>query len=76
MSKRKVSVSIPGKGRLPQVDITRCTGCGRCVAACPFRLFTLEVEGYRKHAVLAAPEACIGCLLCIEACPVKALTTD
>jgi len=76
MRGRKGTMSIPGKGRLPQVDTGRCSGCGRCVAACPFRLFTLEACGYRKYAVLKAPEACIGCLLCLEACPVKALKAD
>jgi NAD-dependent dihydropyrimidine dehydrogenase PreA subunit len=61
------------EGRLPEVNRKRCTGCGRCVAACPLRLFTLEVSGYRKNAVLGNPAACTGCGNCIEACPVGAL---
>lgn len=60
--------------RHPEVDITRCTGCGRCVAACPDRLFTLEVSGYRKHTVLTSPARCNLCLKCLAACPVRALT--
>ncbi len=58
---------------VPEVTAARCTGCGRCVAACASRLFTLEVAGYRKHAVLQAPERCTGCQQCVAACPVGAL---
>lgn len=60
----------------PVVDKLRCTGCGRCVAACGSRLITLEIEGFRKHARLGAPERCSGCLACVEACPVGALRRD
>lgn len=60
----------------PVVDKLRCTGCGRCVAACGSRLITLEVDGFRKHARLSAPERCSGCLACVEACPVVALLRD
>jgi ferredoxin len=59
--------------RHPGVEVARCSGCGRCVAACPERLFTLEVSGFRKHAVLGSPERCTLCLDCLAACPVQAL---
>jgi ferredoxin len=58
----------------PEVTTARCIGCGRCIAACGERLFTLEVSGYRKHAVLIEPGRCTGCLSCLAACPVGALT--
>ncbi len=58
----------------PEVDAARCSGCGRCIAACTERLFTLEVTGFRKHAVLTAPQRCTRCLECLPACPVAALT--
>lgn len=61
------------EGGQPEVDAARCTGCGRCVAACPERLFTLEVSGFRKHALLGAPTRCNRCLECLAACPVGAL---
>ena len=57
----------------PEVDAARCTGCGRCVSACPERLFTLEVSGFRKHAVLLVSTGCNRCLLCRSACLVGAL---
>jgi ferredoxin len=57
----------------PKVEVKRCTGCGRCVSACPEKLFTLEVAGYRKHAALRKGP-CGRCLKCLETCPVGALS--
>lgn len=57
----------------PEVDTARCTGCGRCIAVCRERLLTLEVSGYRKHAVLTISKRCTRCLDCLAACPVAAL---
>ena len=61
--------------RHPEVETARCTGCGRCVSACPERLFTLEVAGFRKHALLTEPARCSRCLVCLAACPVGALSS-
>jgi NAD-dependent dihydropyrimidine dehydrogenase PreA subunit len=58
---------------LPKVATKRCSGCGRCVAACPDRLFTLETAGYRKYAVLLSPACYSSCLSCVAACPMGAL---
>jgi NAD-dependent dihydropyrimidine dehydrogenase PreA subunit len=57
----------------PVIDATICSGCGRCVSACPLRLFTLEVSGFRKTAVLRNAELCSMCRECIKACLLKAL---
>ncbi|HLO25426.1 MAG TPA: 4Fe-4S binding protein [Geobacteraceae bacterium] len=57
----------------PRVNQDRCTGCGRCVATCPARIFTLEPSGYRKNAVMTAPERCTHCMRCAEECPVGAV---
>ncbi|HEX8960690.1 MAG TPA: 4Fe-4S dicluster domain-containing protein [Geobacteraceae bacterium] len=67
---------MAGKETLPKVCPARCTGCGRCVAACPGRLFTLETTGYRKQAVLNAPDLCSSCLRCVAECPVGAVSFD
>ena len=58
---------------LPKVDQDRCSGCGRCVASCPERLFTLEISGYRKFAAMAASEQCTRCMRCRAECPVGAI---
>ncbi len=56
----------------PVVNVIRCSGCGRCVSACPVKIVTLEVNGYRKFAFVTDEERCTFCGRCVEACPVDA----
>ena len=58
---------------VPSIDASRCSGCGRCVAACPERLISLEADQYRKHALISQPERCIRCGACLDACPLEAI---
>jgi len=58
---------------MPTIDVQLCSGCGRCVAACPLHLITLEVSGFRKNAVIKSPEKCTLCRQCADACPVAAI---
>jgi ferredoxin len=61
--------------RLPEVEPRKCTGCGRCVAACGPHLLSLEVSHYRKKAVLQMDEmgTCTGCSRCAVVCPFSAI---
>lgn len=59
--------------RLPEVDHQRCTGCGRCVAACDLHLLSLEPVRWRKFAVLQEAPRCTGCSLCARICPFDAI---
>lgn len=60
-------------GRLPDIDPQRCTGCGRCVAACEPHVLSLELVRWKKSAVLHAPDRCTGCSLCAVKCPFHAI---
>ena len=53
-----------------------CTGCGRCVAACPLRALTLVTEradGFGRKTAIVNTQRCSGCGLCLPACPHDAL---
>jgi formate hydrogenlyase subunit 6/NADH:ubiquinone oxidoreductase subunit I len=54
---------------LPVLDVTRCTGCGDCVAACPTGC--LGVSG--AVAWLPRPADCVGCGGCEQVCPAGAV---
>jgi uncharacterized protein (DUF362 family)/Pyruvate/2-oxoacid:ferredoxin oxidoreductase delta subunit len=43
----------------------RCTGCGRCAAACPARALRIEPGGRPR----LTPRLCIACCCCHEVCP-------
>jgi Na+-translocating ferredoxin:NAD+ oxidoreductase RNF subunit RnfB len=69
---------------LPVVDEEKCTSCGKCVAICPKRLFTL-ISPEKKYYVACASHdsgkdvmavcstGCIACKKCELNCPVKAI---
>jgi heterodisulfide reductase subunit A-like polyferredoxin len=45
-------------------DVSRCTGCGRCVSRCIFGAATLADGSPRVDR-----ERCLGCGLCVSGCP-------
>jgi Na+-translocating ferredoxin:NAD+ oxidoreductase RNF subunit RnfB len=58
---------------MPHVDEAACSGCGKCVNACPIEAVSL-VSANDPHAPLRrkakVDEAvCLGCGVCVRACP-------
>lgn len=52
-----------------RVDPAKCTGCGRCVEACPFG--AIEI----RNGVAVVDEAiCRGCRACASVCPTGAIS--
>ena len=72
--------------QLPHVDLDKCTGCGKCVEACPRNLCELTPLSAERPIVwvacanrdrgpIAMKEcgvACIGCTKCRKVCPNEA----
>ncbi len=59
------SVFVP----IPEVDASRCTGCGKCAELCEFN--ALAVAG---RSVLVFSELCHSCGGCARICPEHAIT--
>ena len=59
---------------LAKIDPTRCSGCGRCISACEFRLFAFETKAWKKKSVLQNIDRCNGCGECASRCVIGALS--
>jgi MinD superfamily P-loop ATPase len=54
---------------VPEIDTSRCTGCGECGKACQFS----AIVCIKNNQVLTFPELCHGCGGCSLVCPENAI---
>lgn len=73
-----------GEDGLPIVNEDKCTACGKCVSACPKKLFSLvpinkiytvrcKSLDFGKKVLDVCSVGCIGCRKCEKACPIQAI---
>jgi MinD superfamily P-loop ATPase len=63
-----IEQTIPVEMMLPEVDLERCTFCGKCAEFCQFNALAVI-----KEKLLVFPELCHGCGGCVLVCPEKAM---
>ena len=60
-------------GFVPAIDQEHCSGCGKCVTACPVEAMSLvsahDPKAPRRRTVRLEESACLGCGVCVPACP-------
>ncbi len=80
------AVELDDEG-IVHIDRVRCTGCGKCVEACPVNIMELVSVDMRVHircsnhdkgkaAKAVCEVSCIACQLCVKKCPSDAIYMD
>lgn len=57
---------------IPEVNVEKCTGCGKCVSACPVEAMSLVSANDPHHLnqkkARVIEEICLGCGVCVRSC--------
>jgi NAD-dependent dihydropyrimidine dehydrogenase PreA subunit len=62
--------NLASSGYVAAVDASRCEGCAKCRAACPFGAMDIE------STASVSWERCLGCGICMSRCPAGAISLD
>ena len=66
--KPEIKTKVPSHIPVPEIDLGRCTFCGKCQEVCEYNAMAVL-----KDNVLVFPELCHGCGACAYLCPQKAI---
>jgi formate hydrogenlyase subunit 6/NADH:ubiquinone oxidoreductase subunit I len=62
---------------LPEIDLTSCSGCAKCVDACPVEAMGLvsanDPHKPKRRQAHLDEDICLGCGLCVRACPLESI---
>ncbi len=61
------------KATKPKINMSRCKGCGLCIAFCPQKVYDTDLLG---KPIIQIPEKCTGCMMCDYRCPDFAVTLE
>ena len=78
LAARKFGLLVPVNttNYLPNIDINKCIGCGKCSNVCPMdamKIIPTDVELKKKKAELQE-DYCLGCGVCVKNCPTNAIS--
>jgi len=63
---------------LPQIDLAKCNGCGKCVEVCPVEAMTLVSANSPQHSrqkkARLQENVCLGCGICLRVCQKGGIT--
>ena len=65
---------------IPQVDLEKCNGCGKCVSVCPVEAMTLvsanDPHKPKKKMAKVDQDRCLGCGVCVRTCALDGIQLE
>ena len=62
---------------IPEIDLEKCTGCGKCAELCPVESMTMvsanDPHKPKRKIAKLDEQTCLGCAVCLRGCKVDAL---